>query len=307
MNKKITAFLVSACLLITATSCSKAPKETAEETPEKTTEAEAESQVTEKVYVPETENESSESELQMRHIADAYAFLKKDFFSGMSEYPESYFAITDLNHNERLEIIISFCLVPGSYSNTFVYEVSEDYSSLEKLPVNGQNPPDEAADFLMFTDKNNPVLEYDCYKKDGEYYYLMEDAFSQGLSYIFTMYYAYSFGDGVKKDFIGGYELIAEDEGKVIKTRLRGPNVIFGNDEAYLDHMNSFWSDYEKQDACQVKWMPFSDDIDFYESIEESYSAFNPNIPNSIDVNYDYHVIFDSVFGEDYVYEIQDS
>lgn len=307
MNKKLTATLVSACLLITAASCSKAPQETAKKTPEETSGAESGSQVTEKVYVPETKNEHSDTGSQMRHIADAYAFLKNDFFSGMSEYPESYFAVTDLNHNDRLEIIISFCLTPGSYSNTFIYEVSEDYSSLEKLLIDGENPPDEVADFLMFTDKDNRVIEYDCYKKDGEYYYLMEDAFSQGLSYNFLMYYAYSFGDGVKKNFIGGYELVSEDEEKVIKTWLRGPYVYFENDEAYLDHMNSFWADYEKQDACRIKWMPFSDDMDFYESIEESYGAFNPNIPNTISVAYDYHVFFDSLFGEDYVYEIQDS
>ena len=311
MKKKIAVFM-AAGLLITAAACSKAPEETQKETQKETTATTA-AQSEETSDAQESKEEySSDVDSQMKIIARSYDFIKSDYYAYTEGYPDTSFAVTDLNHNGRLEIIVSS--TQSSLSNTFFYEISEDYSSLERLRVNGDDKPDAAGDFIMSTSNEDHTVSYDCYMKDGEYYYLLEDVASLGWSYKFMMYYSYSFGNGVSKDFIGGVECSAErqEEKTIVNTWLYGPSgTLFGSDEEYLEHLNSFWNDYERMDACDVRWMRFADDTNFPDAIAESYDAFSPNSMMQTSITYDYHYFLDRIYGEDgnteFEYVIKDS
>ena len=196
MKKRIAVF-VAAGMLLTATSCSKAPVESQKETQPETT-VTSTTQSEESAYVPDTEKQySSDVDAQIEIIANSYGFIKSDYSAYLEAYSLPSFAVADLNHNGRLEVIVSAITTSGALSNTFYYEISEDYSTLERLRVDGEDKPDEAGDFLMSKNNEDHTSLYACYMKDGEYYYLLEDVYNGGWSYKFIMYYAYSFNNGV--------------------------------------------------------------------------------------------------------------
>ena len=311
MKKRIAVF-VAAGMLLTATSCSKAPVESQKETQPETT-VTSTTQSEESAYVPDTEKQySSDVDAQIEIIANSYGFIKSDYSAYLEAYSLPSFAVADLNHNGRLEVIVSAITTSGALSNTFSYEISEDYSTLERLRVDGEDKPDEAGDFLMSKNNEDHTSLYACYMKDGEYYYLLEDVYNGGWSYKFIMYYAYSFNNGVNRNFVGGCEFSAEqvDDKTVVNTWLRAPNVLFDSDESYLEHLNTFWDDYEKQSSCEIKWMELSDDTDFAAAVAESYDGFNPNSRHQATITYDYHYFTDRIWavdGTECEYVLQDS
>ena len=304
MKKKIAAFM-AAGMLMTVTSCARAPEESSTESQTETTvTTTAQSEET----APETQTQfSSDVHSQMEIIVRNYDYICSDFYIFTEAYPSAVFAVTDLNHNGRLEIIVSSIQGSGAFSKTNFYEISEDYSTLEKLKIDGVDESDDAGDFLEYINSENLVSLYDCYLKNGEYYYLLKDYASAGWDYKYQMYYSYSFGNGVTRNIMGGCALSAEYEDgiAVVKTRLYGPaNTLFESDEAYMEHMDSFWSEYERQDPCEVKWMVFVDGMNFAGAVDESYNAFNPHSELESSVTYDYHYYFDSVYGDDAEYVI---
>ena len=168
MKKRIAVF-VAAGMLLTATSCSKAPVESQKETQPETT-VTSTTQSEESAYVPDTEKQySSDVDAQMEIIAGSYGFIKSDYSAYLEAYSLPSFAVTDLNHNGRLEVIVSAITTSGALSNTFYYEISEDYSTLERLRVDGEDKSDEAGDFLMSKNNEDHTSLYACYMKDGEY------------------------------------------------------------------------------------------------------------------------------------------
>ena len=70
---------------------------------------------------------------QLMFISDKYDDLYSDFLTDDSILPATVCAVTDLNHNGRLEVLITACLGTGAYSYTKVYEISEDYTDLVNL------------------------------------------------------------------------------------------------------------------------------------------------------------------------------
>ena len=98
----------------------------------------------------------------------------------------------DLNRNGRLETIFTSCQGSGAFSFTVVCEVSEDLTGMVKLESNAEY--DESADFLASRKDENSTVVYDCYKKDGEYYYLLRDYASAGWSDKYLGFFSYSFG-----------------------------------------------------------------------------------------------------------------
>ena len=65
-----------------------------------------------------------------------------------------------------------------------------------------------------------------------------------------------------------------------------------------------YWSEYEKQSCCAVKWVALSDEDDFLESITKSYNSFNPECGEFDVINYDYEEYFSSWY-QDYKYRVE--
>ena len=334
MKNRIIAALMAAGVLFTAASCSGKPEETQRESPPETkasatttTGADATTETTENEEQPSSEKvitDTPDINSQLTLITVNFDYLYNDYYGGGFTFSDSFeggfFAVADLNHNGRLEVLITKCEEYDYISQTNVYEVSEDCSALEKFTLNGRDRPDQNGDFSMSTDYKDHIALYDCYLKDGKYYYLIEDYITDDWESKMIAYFSYSFDGGIIRDTIGGCEFNAQkgDGLTTIDTRLHGAGEeLFGSDEAYLDYMNSFWSGYERQSSCELKWMCFDwqgpdpDADGFQAAVNKSYEAFNPDSDKVADITYDYHYFTDGFFSEngsvDIEYVIKDS
>ncbi len=261
----------------------------------------------EDIHASAKNNEDIGSQLHL--IADNYDLLYETAFSDDFAPPASI-AITDLNHNGRLEVIISSCEGSGAFSSTCFYEISEDFSSLDSLIYNDEPTPGQAGDFLLsdlYVDNQYDYTVYDCYKKNDEYYYLIKDYMSQGWSEKYLAYYSYSIGEGVTEDLIGVCMVYPDSDYDTltVHTRLYKPNFGFNDKESYLTYMGLYWWGYEKQSSCAVKWKNFTEDDNFFETIKESFEAFDPDYGYVDVIDYDYEKYFGS-FYSDYEFVVEE-
>ena len=244
---------------------------------------------------------------QLMFISDKYDDLYSDFLTDDSILPATVCAVTDLNHNGRLEVLITACLGTGAYSYTKVYEISEDYTDLVNLEFknNSMIEDDGSGDFYNLAEPG--IMVYDCYKKDNEYYYLISDYASSGWSDKYIGFYSYTFGDAVVEEYIGGAAISVNDDDKTILTWLYGSSFErVKTIEEYEAQVNGYWSGYEKQKQCEVKWFACSDAEGFAANIKDSWKAFNPDSELSSGITYDFKSFFDSFYGGEYEYMIQE-
>ena len=244
---------------------------------------------------------------QLMFISDKYDDLYSDFLTDDSILPATVCAVTDLNHNGRLEVLITACLGTGVYSYTKVYEISEDYTDLVKLELKNSSmtEDDSSGDFYNLAEPG--IMVYDCYKKDNEYYYLISDYASSGWSDKYIGFYSYTFGDAVVEDYIGGAAISVNDDDKTIQTWLYGSSLEkIKTIEEYEAQVNGYWSGYEKQKQCEVKWFAFSDAEGFAANVKDSWKAFNPDSELSSGITFDFKNFFDSIYGGEYGYIIQE-
>lgn len=258
----------------------------------------------------EPEEISSDIESQLKIISDNYDLFCNTLNPEGDVFLGSSIAVTDLNHNGRLEAIVSTCQGSGVFSTTYFYEISNDYSSLDMLDINSDKSSDYTGDFLaseMYADDDYDYTVYDCYKKGDEYYYLIEDYCSSGWPEKYIAYYSYSIKEGIKRDLLGGCHVSPDSDidTLIVHTKLSNSlNESFADKESYLNYMNEYWSEYEKQSCCAVKWVALSDEDDFLESIRKSYNLFNPEFGHFDVIKYDYEDYFSSWY-QDYKYIVE--
>lgn len=302
---KISSVILCTALLV---SCSPAQEEVHSEVTSDTTSqstSDATSETAETVSTTTTD-----IGLQLDLITDSYDYLYEDFdltcYSPEESRLPASFAITDLNHNGRLEIILSSCVGTGCYSNSQFYEVTEDYSSLQRLDINGETVTDDIGD-LMIPRDGDQITTYNCYMLDGEYYYEIADYASDGWTKKHHFFYSYSFGTEVSREYIGGCAVNVDTEAdNTINVWLSNASrEFFEDDVSYSDYMNSYWSGYEQLSPCEVKWVLFNDEDSFADLVTESYYAFNPESERTVENTYDYREYFSGFYGDDYEFVIQ--
>ena len=265
---------------------------------------------TEEIIDDNIESDELSIESQLKIIADNYALFHTTMNPEGGVYSGSSISVTDLNHNGRLEAIVSTCQGSGAFSTTYFFEISTDYSSLDMLDINGGKSSDYTGDFLvseMYVDDDYDYTVYDCYKNGDEYYYLIEDYCSAGWPEKYIAYYSYSIKEGIKRDLLGGCQVAPDSDidTLIVHTKLSDSlNESFADKESYLNYMNEYWSGYEKQSCCAVKWVDLSDEDDFLERITKSYNSFNPECGQFDVINYDYEDYFSS-FYKDYKYTVE--
>ncbi|MCQ2525947.1 MAG: hypothetical protein MJ130_04205 [Lachnospiraceae bacterium] len=240
-------------------------------------------------------NEVQNKEVQFAVIAAEYENCKREFLEQVGGQSPA-FTIADFNHNGRLEIIISDCQGSGAFSTTAFYEVSEDYTTLEKLPAIGDKQYDYFGDFLNCT-------EFVCYRLDDTYYYVVEDFTSSGWDCKGITYYLYSFDDKVEVSDMGGFVLLGslDSENKcVYEVKMYDiGSKLCRSEEDYLAGKIEYLQDYKKMPTCKVTWMQMTEDIALSDKLQVAYAGYNPEYGNA-EVNYSYT----KVFGEDIEYKV---
>lgn len=228
-------------------------------------------------------------------IKEQLALIENYYDTFCEEFPEEmmydgymgYIAVTDFNRNGRLELFASTCQGSGAFSTSLMYEVSEDYSSLERMSA-GDSFFDICGDFTIFE-------EVECYKKEGTYYYVFEDYCSSGWDYKGTFFYAYSFDNAIQSTPIGGFLLygkgITEEDIRYVNLFDSEDNM-FDSEEDYFAYMKDFWKDYERQPNCRISWREMRGKEDFLAELQMSYNEFSTELPPK-DTNYDYKLLED--------------
>ena len=300
---KILALALSASVLTACTEAGNSPK-TEEYSEQIATETEYDV-----IFTPEDPfaGVSEDISAQMKLITARYDYLLGGY-NGGDVISDAYFAVTDLNHNGRLEILISWCQGSGAFSSTLVYEVTEAKNDLVRLNPDDDSKNDDSADFITFSDGEPHVAVYDCYKNNGEYFYLITDYCSAGWTDKYLAYYAYSFDSKFRSAFIGSCYVSAKQQEKTVSVWLFDPDKnCFRDGSSFENYMKSYWTVYEEQKSCEVSWFPYSQKADFSRNVIASYKAFNPESDKKSDISYDFHKYFDCFYADEYEYVIEDT
>ena len=268
-------------LMAVLTACGKPNTATDSETGDDTIETVVETGKDSDTTAPKREISDYESQISL--LAKEYSKWNDDIcawqFSTNDEVvvTEAYkVAVTDLNRNGRLELICSSMQGTGLFSLNFMYEVDESKTGLNKLAATSRDDGvDKGGDFIR-----NSLLN--CYKKDGKYYYAVDDYTPSGASVIEDCLYSYSFEDGINNELIGGYTLKVDEYDYDIML----PASIYvkfydekkdyvKSSKALYEHIDDYWKDYEKQSCVKIKWVDYPLEDECAESMKRSYEGYN--------------------------------
>ena len=265
------------------------------------------SETTEATTTTESTTEStgydSDFDSQLKLLADEYGNWSDTVFRWQKNTNDDVkaenvykLAVADLNRNGRLELICSGLHGTGSFSITFMFEVNDTYSGINLFSSTTRDDSvDKGGDFT----KHNLL---NCYKKDGSYFYAVDDYTGSGWAVIEECLYAYNFDDRIDRKKIGGYVLKAEDtDFTSVLVRL------YDSDRGYLDSQEAldkliedFWADYEKQPCVHIKWVDFPAEDECYESLKRSFDKYEEASTETCDLIPDYK----SFHGEEPKYKI---
>lgn len=257
--KRFYAFLCLCALLCTLCACKTEEKQdpsvsvfttegTAEsvqttsptETTEPTTEA-TEPTTTEVVMPPEIDSD------QIRLIARE----RETWIPAEEWYYQSYnYAVTDLNQNGRLEILVSICQGSGIFTTTDVYEVSEDGESLIHC-ASSLGEGGSQADLIM---EKTPVYYNE---ETGVYTYLFTDAMRSGYAWNGEEARAVTLTEGVLVDeMIAGISNEWDEQGNGTTTYYNAAGEEI-DEAAYQAAIADYFSGCVEMEA-QFAWLMYS-------------------------------------------------
>lgn len=314
--KKLTMFTTASLCLAMLTACSTNGVTTVSSV---SSEAPASSEDTTEAVVLDDNNTAPSSEdiqkfnakdyeAQLDLIASNYDSLNEKY--PYNEYEEPvYFAVTDFNHNGRLEFILTTCQGSGAFSYTQFFEVSEDLSKLVKVENDAfsSEMQDATSDFTMNATNSGHSVVYDCFKKDGEYYYMLQDYTASGWKEKSLWFSSYCFRDKIKCDTIGGSSISADMDAKKVSVWLKDASGnLFTDGEQYAKALNAYWDGYERQKCCEVRWVPYGEKSLFADALKESLNGFDPDSDKKSEIYLDYKDFYSKYYEKDYEFVIQD-
>ena len=254
----ILLFVFALCMSVTACVRSQQSNEVKEEVLYNTPDTSATNNPSPATSTPAPVNEPIENQLQV--IAENSSMWLSDTEA------ESYgFAVTDLDHNGRLEIIFSTCQGTGIYSNNQIWETSEDFNSIalcEAKVIEG----DSQADIMV---QSVPVF-YD--SGFNTYYYVFDDLIKNGAA-----------------EYYENKRAISLQEGKILETPLAYKSTIYSDassgtitctdaegkeitEEEFDNIADSVLGNYEKSETS-LGWVTSAQGSLMDMSVEELYAA----------------------------------
>ncbi len=174
----------------------------------------------------------SKTENQLEVIAE-----NKDFWDEKMDYANEVYqyAVTDLDHNGRLEIIVSNMGGTGIYTYSRFYEISETFDGLTECEtdfVEGYSQPD-----IM-----SMKLET-CLDKEGQYQYVVYDTIRNGAAEYHENIKALSLQEGKVVTTPIAYSTSIYTEGEP-NTSFRDCNGEELTEEEYLAAVKNYFADY---------------------------------------------------------------
>lgn len=246
----------------------------------------------------------SDFESQLKLLSDEYGNWEKEIYDWQqvtndeTDMFEVYkVAVADLNRNGRLELICSGLHGTGSFSVTFIYEVNESFDGITRLySTDRDDGVDKGGDFTKHS-------FFNCYKKDGVYYYAVDDYTGTGWALTEECLYAYSFDGNIDKKKIGGYVLKVEDyEFKSVLVKFYdAKKACIDGEEALNKLIDDYWKDYEKQPCVRLNWGDFPKEDNCFDTLKKSFDMYEEASDKTCDLLPGYK----SFHGEDPEYNIR--
>lgn len=237
-------------------------------------------------FTPETETVDKQSvEGQLALISENFAdcILDNSYF-GIT----THFTVADLNRNGRLELIIHDCQGTALNSYTCVYEVNEDFDSLELMPL-GDNSAEHTQKWLFGevndVDTIGDIMlldSLDCYEKDGVYYYILKDSTSGGYDHKESDFYFYRFdGEFECAAYIGGFDfrILPNEEGSSASyiNLFGSDHELLSSDAEYEKNIEDVLSEYNYVSSCVLKWDFIPEEEEIEEKVKAAYEGYNPD------------------------------
>ncbi len=189
----------------------------------------------------------------------------------------TWYAITDLDRNGRLELVAAYYGGSGSYTNSCIYEVSEDKNSLAACTrtLSGEyaSCPDIIRGFApMYLDLT-----------DGKTCFIYPDIMRGDAGYVYESKWMLSFGDGhLTEQVLASRE--AEYDGFTKTTTYRSgelDRVAVTSGAEYEGAADVAFPDRVKG-MISIHWIPVDEDFnsgDWYQNLEQSYAGFSFVLP----------------------------
>lgn len=199
---------------------------------------------TESLQEEEPSGKSLSAQLQV--IAEC-----RDLWMEEAEYAGDFcqYAVTDLDHNGRYEIIVADVAGTGIYTYSSFYEVNENYDGLNECEtdfVEGDSQPDIVSDMLeTYTDDQ------------GHYFYAVYDLIRNGAAEYYENVRELTLSDGRISTAPIAYRTTIYDEGvPTVTCEDADGNVI--TEEAYEGAAENYFAGYSKS-TTSIVWQEISE------------------------------------------------
>lgn len=196
---------------------------------------------------------SEEAETQLQLIAD-----NLDLWAGDREFTSTYqYAVTDLDQNGRLEILVSTCQGTGLFTYSSYYEVNEALDGLNACEQDLEEGASEAD--LMYS-----AVPVYCDTEEDIYFYVFDDMIRNGYAELYENKRAISLSDGViRNQFLAYRTTLSQDSTPVITcTDADGADI---SEETYDSIGDIVFADLEKRTAS-LSWQSPENGIESLDS-----------------------------------------
>lgn len=175
----------------------------------------------------------------------------RDLWMQAAEYAGDFcqYAVTDLDHNGRYEIIVAEVTGTGIYTYSSFYEVNENYDGLNECEtdfVEGDSQPDIVSDTLeTYTDEQ------------GRYFYAVYDWIRNGAAEYYENVRELTLSDGRISTAPIAYRTTIYDEGvPTVTCEDADGNMI--TEEAYESAAENYFAGYSKS-TTSIVWQEISE------------------------------------------------
>ncbi len=203
------------------------------------------------------------SKAQIKLIAESYEIWKPT----PEYYTDRYkFCVTDLDKNNRLEVVVSGCIGTGLTTITSVYEVSEDFLSLDVCGyLNDESYNKVKADII--------TNSLDCFidPESSQPHYIFVDHVRDGYAYNASFTVDLTFNNSTINEKViacweNRYEIADNDEGYTVTTKIASVQGEEISPEDFLEYPEKLYKNFEKH-TVSLKWQ------DTYNSDKKSYDV----------------------------------
>ncbi len=189
------------------------------------------------------------------------------FINDVAEGTTVYYAVTDLDRNDKLEVISAYTAGTGYFTTAHIYEVE----SLETGLVERKKEADTDVNIYPEIITDHATRIYD--KNTEVYSYVFKDTLKESASSIYDLTALVSLKDGVMKDSVRAGVHTTVDDSNRKKTEYVDSELKVIDDVEYAIILNSMYIGEYEIGENRFLWSDLKD-VDIPDTLKHSYYRF---------------------------------